>query len=240
MAGQAWDPKAGRGYSLQGGRWVYDPAVKPPTGLVGSPVGGGGRGGSRSGQSQEEQKKLNKLDEEAGAAYETHQQYGQVRDAMKRLKPGPFRGAMLDAAIPTEQTGPLGRLAATVLSPVTRWTGAISDQNVKDYQRVKGIQSKRVLNTQLEQKGVQTEGDARRMQMTDISPNQTLDTNLQVINSAEQAANRVQARAPFYTAWANKHGLNGLDEQGRSVEQAFQQSLKATPPPTPEGWSVVK
>lgn len=239
MAGQAWDAKKGIGYSLQGGRWVYDPNVKPPTGMpIGSPVSGG-RGGSKSGQTATEQKELNSLNSQSAGAYETLKQYDQAEGVLKRLKPGPFRGAMLGAAIPSDETGPLGKLAATVLAPLTRWTGAVSDQNVDDLQRIRGIQNQRVLLAQLPQKGVQTEGDAARMKLTDISPNTTLDTNMEIIKSGRGMANRARARGPFYTAWANKYGLNGVDEKGRDVEQAFQQELQGAEK-APEGWSMVK
>lgn len=203
-------------------------------------VGGkaGGRGQSRSGQSPEEQKKLNELDVSAGDAAEIHNIYSRARGAVSRLQPGPFRGALLDATIPTEQTGPLGRVGAALLAPITRWTGAVTDQNVNDYQTIKGLQSERVQALQRMQKGVQTEGDAARYMLGDISPNKSLDVNKQIIAAGDAKASRIQGRAAFYTQWANKYGLNGVDENGNSVEQSFQKTLPQQSA-APAGWKLV-
>lgn len=205
-------------------------------------VGGKGqRGFSKSGQTAEEQKDLNNLNQQAGDAAEVHQIYRRAAGAVSRLKTGPFRGALLDATVPTEQTSGLGRVGAALLSPITRWTGLVSGQDVNDYQTIKGLQSERVQALQRLQKGVQTEGDAARYMLGDISPNKTVDVNNAVVKAGDAKAVRVQGRAAFYTKWANDHGLNGVDENGDSVESAYQKSIAppAAPAAVPTGWKLV-
>lgn len=178
---------------------------------------------------------LNDLEMQSRVAGDTLREYGAAQAAIKQLNPGPFRGAFLDAAIPNEGGSILDKIGATVIGGPARALGAISPQDVNSYQRLKGLQSQRVLQEQLAQKGPQTDSDAARLQLTELSPSKTKTVNEQVIRSGQEKAQRAQARAPFYARWANQYGLNGVDASGRSVEQAFQASLNKS-----QGWKVVK
>src|SRR3546814_20579786 len=59
------------------------------------------------------------------------------------------------------------------------------------------------------------------MKLTEISPYRTKAANQEIIASGALKAAAAARKAPFYTQWVNKHGLNGLDPQGRSVDQVW-------------------
>jgi hypothetical protein len=111
-----------------------------------------------------------------------------------------------------------------------------------DFQRLKGLGAERVLEEQKPQKGPQTDSDAARMALAEISPYKTPEVNAQIIKAGDAKAVRAARRAPFYTAWANKYGLNNVNEKGQSVEDAYQESLKTVPGASAvntDGWKVV-
>lgn len=229
--GQTATGKKGEKYTFQGGAWHMT-------------SGPSARAGGMSAQAQ---KFLNELQTQAQSAAETKAQYRSADASIRRLKPGPWRGAFLDAAIPEEGGGLLDRMGAVAIGGPAKLLGAVTDQDVQDFQRLKGLGSARVLEGQIAQKGPQTESDAARLALTEISPYKKPDVNAQIIRSGEAKADRALARAPFYTQWANKFGLNGVNERGQSVEQAFQEQLtrstSAAPPPAAaprnDGWSLV-
>src|ERR1043166_1579382 len=86
---------------------------------------------------------LNDLNKEAREAREIQEQYRAAEGAIKRLKPGPWRAAFLDAALPEENGGVLDRLGSLAIGGPARMLGAISGQDVNDFQRLKGLQSQR-------------------------------------------------------------------------------------------------
>jgi len=191
--------------------------------------------------SVEAQKQLNGLNAQAAAARETATEYSNAQAALKRLKPGPFRGAFLDAAIPEQGGNLMDKLGSIVIGGPAKILGAVTPQDTTDFQRLKGLQAQRVLTGQIEQKGPQTDSDAARLNLTEISPYKTSEVNAAVVDSGRKKADRAIKRAPFYSKWANTYGLNGVDEKGRSVEQAFQEDLnKSSAPKGNGGWKLVK
>lgn len=214
----ATNPKTGQTVVFKGGQWVS--AGPAAGGAIGSPV-------PRKFSAQE-QKVLNDLNAQAAEAREIQTQYRQAEQSIRRLKPGPFRARYLESAIPDENGGIADTIGSVLIGGPSRVTGAISGQDVADFQRLRGLQSQRVLSEQIQQKGPQTESDAARMQMTEISPYKDEKTNLSVIQSGMGKTTRVQQRADFYTKFANRYGLNGTDKWGQTVEEAFNSWLRNT------------
>lgn len=198
----------------------------------------GGKGGKLT---NPDKTKLNSLSEQAASGYETQQEYQAAQAALKRFRPGPVRGAFMDAVIPEQGGGIMDAIAAATIGTPARALGVVTPQNITDFQRLKGLQSQRVLQEQLAQKGPQTDSDAARLQLTEISPYKMPDVNAQVVQSGSAKAQRAQQRAKFYTQWSNKYGLNAPNEQGQGVEDAFQAGIKSTAPPPAglaPGWKV--
>lgn len=197
---------------LKGGQWV-DYKGKPPA----SASSGGGSGGLTPGDRQF----LNQLSTEAASAADTARYYERARGAVRKLKPGPYRGRFLQMATPEEGGGALDTLGSIVIGGPARLTGAISKDETDAYQILRGLQSEQVLSKQLLQKGPQTESDAARLQLTEISPSKSREANEAIISNGLQRTNRIRARAAFYTNWSNKYGLHGQNEQGQSADEVW-------------------
>lgn len=222
----ATNPKTGERVVFRGGNWH-----RMTSGAPGSPV-------ARPIDPQA-RKVLNDLNAQANEAREIQRQYQDAGQAIRRLKPGPARARYLESAIPDENGGVLDTLGAIAIGGPSRLLGAISSQDISDFQRLRGLQSQRVLSEQIQQKGPQTESDAARMQMTEISPYKDTSTNMAIIRAGMAKTQRVQQRANFYTQWANRFGLNGTNPQGETVEQAFQRSIGAQASPAAKASSGV-
>lgn len=185
-----------------------------------------GTAGSRSRIPPQDLQALNALRDNARAAQDLERTYNQTRDAVNRLQPGPYRGRFLEAAIPEEeQRGILDSIGSVVVGGPARITGAISPQNVEDFQAVSRARSIGVLARQLQQRGVQTESDAARMALAELSAEHTTDQNNMIIDRGIQAAQRDQARAAYYNAWASRFGgINGTrNSRGQTVDEAWHQ-----------------
>lgn len=214
------------------GQWeeVTDPVeIKKALGVdaANQLSGVGGKKTGRGGFSPQAQAFLNALSTQAQEAGETKRLYDQAEPAINKLHPGPYRGAFLDMAIPQENGGFFDKLGAFVIGGPARVLGAITPDEVDAYQNLKRLQSSRVLGEQILQKGPQTESDAARMQLTEISPGKSKAANKATIAAGRAKADRVRAKPTFYTAWANKYGLNGVDENGFTADQVWAQAADA-------------
>lgn len=177
--------------------------------------------------STQDTRMLNDLSAQAASAAETRQIYDQTKDVIRRFQPNPWKGTIMDIAVPDEKSGFLGRIGAAVVGGPAQLFGAITPQDIDDYQLLRSRQQERVGTRQLEQKGMQTESDAARYMLADISPMKSTNTNLQIADLGTAKAARVQARVSFYSRWRQKYGsLQAVDERGRAVEQAFQDTLQ--------------
>jgi hypothetical protein len=206
----ATNPKTGQKVQWDGSNWVS----------IQGPTAGAGRGMSPTAQ-----KFLNELSTEAAAANETSRFYDRAKNAVSTLKPGPYRGTFLDMAIPTENGGFFDKLGAVLIGGPARVTGAITPKEVDAYQTLRGLQSEQVLGKQLLQKGPQTESDAARLQLTEISPQKSTATNEQVIAQGQRKAKRVQAKSIFYSRWANKYGgPNQANPEGMTADEVWNKS----------------
>ncbi|TXH45951.1 MAG: hypothetical protein E6Q97_30610 [Desulfurellales bacterium] len=194
--------------------------IAPPA--VGSPTGG-------RKMSVAEQKMLDEQRQGAQSALEAKVRTQEIAPALRRLKGGPMRGMFLDAAIPSSKGGFLDALGGMVIGGPARLLGAISPQEVADYQQVDRAATLSTRQSETGEKGVQTEGDAARALLAAVTPS-NINPDA-VTRSILGKADRQISRADFYTKWANKYGLSGLDENGRSVERAFNDVYTATHKP---------
>lgn len=205
----ATNPKTGQKVQWDGEHWAAP---------AGQTLNTGGKGGKFSPQAQNF---LNELSRQAAEAGETRRVYERAKQDVKTLDPGPYRGRFLDMAIPTEGGGIMDNIGAAVIGVPAKITGAITPEEVGSYQHMQGLKSQQVLQAQLAQKGPQTESDAARMALTELSPNKTATVNEDVINKGISKANRVRAKAVFYTQFANKWGLNGTTPHGYTADQLW-------------------
>lgn len=200
---------------LKNGSWVTYSGPVP--GATKAKSGGGG--GKLSAQTE---KFLNELSTQAGAANETQRLYEQAQGDINTLRPGPNRGRFLEMAIPEEGGGVLDTLGAVVVGGPARLLGAIDQKDVDAYQRLRGLQAGNVLTRQLEQKGPQTESDAARLALTELSPNKSTQVNKSVIQTGIAKTRRAQAKAAFYRMYANKWGsLQATTPHGYTVDQIW-------------------
>jgi hypothetical protein len=204
----ATNPKTGQTLVYRGGQWVNAPAAP------GAPA-------PQRKFSPQEQKVLNETNAAAQEARSVKRDYDEVAAAQKRLDTGPWRGTLLDAAIPTEDGGILDALGGFTIGGISRLTGAIDDKDVDDYNTVRRVQARRVLAEQKQQKGVQTEGDAARIKAGDIGVRSTANANKLAIARGRLEAQITIDRANFMTQWANKYGVNGVNEKGYTAAQVF-------------------
>lgn len=207
----ATNPKTGQQVKWDGQNWV---------GVTGT----GGRGTAPGGLTPGDRQYLNQLSTEAASAADTERYYLRARGAVRALRPGPYRGRLMQAATPEEGGGIADTLGALIIGGPARLTGAITPEETNAYQILRGLQSEQVLSKQLLQKGPQTESDAARLQLTEISPSKSREANEAIITNGIQRTRRIRARASFYTQWANKYGLHGMNEQGQTADQVWGQN----------------
>lgn len=201
----------------KGGQWVDYTGPLP-----------GAKAAATSGRSQQQtQKFLNELSTEAANAAEVERHYQRARKAVEQLKPGPYRGRFLQAATPEEGGGILDTIGAIVIGGPARLTGAIRPKETDAYQILKGLQSEQVLGKQLLQKGPQTESDAARLQLTEISPNKSPEANMNVIQNGIAKTRRIRAKAVFYTKFAQQYGLNGTNDKGETADEIWAKKADA-------------
>lgn len=204
----ATNPKTGEKLRFDGQNWVSVGGTTPIK-------KGGGDPQTRA--------YLNDLSSKAADAAEAMRIYDAAEQPLKKLHPGPGRGRLMEIATPEEGGGLLDTIGGVLVGGPARALGAITPDETDAYQKIRGYQSRQVLQAQLAQKGVQSESDAARMQLTELSPSKSLDVNMDVINRGRDRARRAQARAIFYSRFANDWGLNGVDRQGRTADQIWAQ-----------------
>ena len=184
--------------------------------------------------SVQDNKFLNEMRATSGqAGLEAETEYRNAARVIDRLGTGPVRAKLLDAFIPQDGGGFWDTVGGVIGAPF------IDQQTVDDFQTLKGLQSKRVLTEQLAQKGPQTESDAARLKLTEISPYNTKGANIRVLDAGMRKARLASIKPDFFTKWTNQYGLNGLDAQGRTVDAAWSDlTRRATSARVPGGAPV--
>lgn len=203
----ATNPKTGQTVVYRGGQWVSAPPAP------GAPV-------MAKKLTSTQDKELDRQRQGAAGAAEAKIRAAESVAALERLDSGPFRGAVLDMAIPTTGGGFWDGLGAAVVGAPMRMTGAINDKTIADYQTANRNATLDTRQSETGEKGVQTEGDAARTLLSTLTPH-TADPQ-EIGKSINEKADRQIARTDFYTRWAQTYGSTaGVDEYGRSVEKAF-------------------
>lgn len=200
--------------------------------------------------SVEDQKYINKQRETVGDMPRLIRDITGAARAVDRFQPAPGRGTMIGAGVP-EDNDWLPTVLAKKLYGMT-----LGDQEKKDYQTITGLQNQQVLNSQIPQKGPQTESDALRMKLANISPNKNVGPNAVILAESQYDAMMAQNRPEFYTRWANRLGsVNAMDKQGRTAGEVWAaeyarglKRLRADPrykkvagdraPKPKDGWSI--
>jgi hypothetical protein len=218
MAGQGTIISDGQGHykKLVGNDWV-DFTPNDPNMATGNKKTGGGK------LSPQDQAFLNRLSEQAAGAGEINRRYDQATGDVSAMHTSPGRGRLMQYAT-TEEGGGLGDTAgALTIGMPLRVLGAITPKETDAFQNLQRLQSAQVLEKQLAQKGVQTEGDQARIKLTELSPMKSENVNQETIRQGRAANRRAIGQATFYTAWANKYGLHGTNPEGMTADQVWAQ-----------------
>jgi len=126
------------------------------------------------------------------------------------------------------------------LAPATQALGSWMDSmGIKGGEAVKqatnlqafnAIAANYVLGRQIEQKGVQTEGDAQRMRETFGTITNTMEANDLILRTVEAQALRAMEKDRFYQNWRMQPGQDGQPRNTVSgAAQAWQQHIRETP-----------
>jgi len=207
----ATNPKTGQKVQWDGQNWT----AVPGTGQKTQTELGGGR------SAQQDVKFLNDLSTQAADAAEVERIYNRAAKDIKSFQTGPYRGTFMQMATPEDSGGMLDKIGSVLIGGPARAIGAITPKDTTEYQKLSSLQQYRVLGEQTRQKGVQTEGDAARIKLAEISPTKTVDANMDIINNGLDRMRRVQAKSSFYTQWANKYGLHGTNQNGETADQVW-------------------
>lgn len=179
-------------------------------------LGGSGRGGL----SVQDNKALNEMRDAHSAGLKVNRDYREVARTLDRGNVTPLNASFLKAFIPEEGGGLLDGIGGAIGSLF------IDQQTRDDFNALRALQSGRVMDAQIAQKGPQTEADAARLQLAEVSPWKSKKANLGVMMRGMADATLAKRKLPFMQQWANKYGLNGVDERGRTADQAWGEVAK--------------
>lgn len=146
-----------------------------------------------------------------------------AQQSVDRFKPSPDRGSYFNNVVPDDDDGWISLIGKKLGRGMASITGnGISDQEIEDFQRLKGLQEARVLQQAQAQKGPQTESDALRMKLADISPSKSVNVNAQILAETQYDAMMNQQEPEFYAKWANKYGsTNSQNPEGRTAGEVW-------------------
>lgn len=172
--------------------------------------------------SKEDMDVINGLRESLGNIDEALQYTRDAAPIIDRFKPGPNRAEIVGSAIPERGSG----ITGTIGSTLRRTIGGVSQKDIADYQALQRYANFQVAQKQLEQKGPQTESDAMRLMMTGISPDKLPKVNAKIVADAVFRGEIAKQKPDFYLKWANRNGSLGSLENGKSVDQAWNELVK--------------
>lgn len=168
----------------------------------------------------QDNKALNEMRDAHSSALTVNRDYREVAGALDRTNMSPAKAAWLETMVPSEDGGFFDKLGAAI-GQGAQGLGLLDPQTVTDYQTLRGLQSKRVMDAQIAQKGPQTEADAARLQLGEVSPLKTKDANIAVMKRGMADAVLAKRKLPFFQKWANQYGLNGVNSRGESADDAW-------------------
>lgn len=171
--------------------------------------------------SEIDQKFINDMRAQTGDTNKLLRDVTGAQVAVDRFGTAPGRGTLYGMGTADDSDYPITAAAKGLVGMF------LPDQKQEEYQRLVGLQNDAVLNTQIAQKGPQTESDAIRMKLANVSPNKNVRVNSQILADGQYEAMMAQQRPGFFTFWANKFGsLNALNPQGKSAEQVWNESYQ--------------
>lgn len=177
---------------------------------------------------------INSLRDSAGGAQQTARIYDRIAPVLDRLPTGPTQGVRYNMVIPEQDDAGWAKVAKGMFGSAVRGIGGlvgrqpVTPQNIADYQYVRAQQSERTAARQLEQKGPQTAADAAMYRLSDISAYNAPQVNAKIVGEGKLSALLTAQKPDFYIRWAKQHGgLSALDPQGRSVEAAWNDRVRA-------------
>lgn len=166
--------------------------------------------------SKEDASIIDRLRTDADGATKSAPIIREAAGAIDRLKTGPGRAKVLQYSIPGKDDGILSSLGKGIIGAF------VDDRDQADYQTLQGLSSGRVLDTQLDQKGIQTASDATRMELSEVGVDKPTKTNAQIIGRTQLQNSLKQMRPDFYGDWARKYGsLSAANEKGFGVDKAW-------------------
>lgn len=173
------------------------------------PVGGGGL-------ATQDNIALNRIRGETGNATGLIRDYRQAMHLLPKIDP--TRVGILNSFNPAEEGGLWNSIKAKFGA-----RSATTPEERAAYQDFKSIQSNRVLQKQIEQKGPQTESDAARMKLAGVQASNDLTSNIPILMRGMADSVLAERKMQHFTSWANKYGLNGVDKQGRTADEKWRQ-----------------
>jgi hypothetical protein len=171
--------------------------------------------------SDKDQALINKMRLDQGDLSGVLQDITAAQAAVDRFKPAPGRGSAYSWAVPEDDDM---AITAWLKNRVGDIAG-LSDEDRNAYQTLLGLQNQSVLNSQIEQKGPQTESDAARMKLAGISPNKGIGPNAVLLAEQQYDVLMKKQRPSYYEKWANKYGsTHALNKDGKTVDEVWNDS----------------
>lgn len=173
----------------------------------------GGGGGERL--SVQDNKALNEMRDGHSEGLKVNRDYRDVARLLDRGNVTADNAGLLKAFIPEEGGGFFDYLGGKIGS------NFIGQQTRDDFNTLRALQSGRVMDAQIPQKGPQTEADAARLQLAEVSPWKSKAANTDVMKRGMADAVLAKRKLPFMQKWANKYGLNGVGPKNRTADEAW-------------------
>lgn len=147
-----------------------------------------------------------------------------AQSAVDRFQPAPGKGTDYAASVPDDSDG---WWSANVAKPFNGWWNGVTPQGSEDYQTLAGLQNQSVLNSQIAQKGPQTESDAVRMKLAGVSPNKDVGPNAQLLAEQQYRTMMSMNRPGFYETWANNLGsTHKPNTAGKTSDQVWNEQYQ--------------
>ena len=143
--------------------------------------------------------------------------------AVDRFQPEPGKGSKYSWMVPEDNDWPITAWAKNAVGALA----GLTQEDVDNYQAITSLQNQAVLNSQIAQKGPQTESDAMRMKLAGVSPNKGVLPNAQLLARQAYDADMKMRRPGFYEAWANRLGsTHALNKSGKSADDVWNESYQ--------------
>jgi hypothetical protein len=147
------------------------------------------------------------------------QQLQTIAPIIDRFRTGPDRAAVVRSTIPEKDEGLWGVLTKNIKRAAT----GVTPTDIRDYQEIEKVSSKEVLEELAEQKGVPSDRDAMRVEMTALGPDKDQTVNARIIGDNILRGRMSQLKLDHYARWINKYGNLAAVGNGRTVDEAWRE-----------------